>query len=112
MDDIKTIKQNFKEYYSIARLAFDQKMFNASTTLYYKALIEICDFNLLKDFKIIGANHKDRFLLLKENNEELYKIASKLFGFYRNTYSKTISETIAKLIKENVENAKRKFMEE
>jgi len=106
------LKKNFKEYYELAEFAFKQKKFNASVTLYYKALVEICDFNLLRNFNIIGINHQDRFLLLKDNNKELYQIARKLFGFYRDTYSKTISEGIAKTIKEHIENAKRKFMEE
>jgi len=61
----------------------------------------------MKALNKVGANHSERFELLEKTNPELYKTASKLFRFYRDSYSKEISETIAKLVREEVKNAQR-----
>ena len=103
------ITKNFKEYLDIAEYSFKNKKFNAAVTLYYKALVELCDLVLLKKINKIGANHTERFKLLGQFEPELYKMASKLFKFYRDSYNKEISETIAKIIKDNVENAKKQY---
>ena len=104
----KTIlKKNFKEYMEIAEYSLSKRKFNSAVTLYYKALVELCDIELLNKLDKIGANHAERFELLRSTSPRLYRIASKLFRFYRDSYSKEISETIAILVKEEVENAKR-----
>ena len=105
--DEEVIKKNFSEYLEIAEYSFNNRKFNSAVTLYYKALVELCDLELLNKVKKIGANHTERFRLLEKNSPELYYIASKMFKFYRDSYNKQISETIAKLVKEKVENAKR-----
>lgn len=101
------IRRNFNEYVEIAEYSLNKKKFNSAVTLYYKALVELCDLELLKKIKRVGANHTERFQLLERASPELYSISSKMFKFYRDLYNKQISETIAKLVKENVENAKK-----
>ncbi len=101
------ILSNFQEYYELANYAYAQRKLNGSVTLYYKALVELCDYALLRSTGKIGANHTERFELLQRHNPQLYEIASKLFRFYRDSYSKRISLTIATLVKEHVEQAKR-----
>lgn len=111
MGEKEIIKKNFKEYIEIAEYAFNKKKFNTAVTLYYKALVELCDIELLNKTNKIGANHTERFKLLRNFSPKLYKTASKLFRFYRDSYSKEISETIAKQIKKEVENAKRNTLD-
>lgn len=101
------IEKNFREFFEIAEYSFRNKKFNVSVTLYYKALVELCDMALLDKLGRIGANHRERFELLEENSPKLYSIASRLFRFYRDSYSKEISATIAKLVREEVKNAER-----
>jgi len=101
------IKKNFEEYFEIAKYSFSKGKFNTAVTLYYKALVELCDLELLRKLNKIGANHTERFGLLKTASPLLYKTASKLFRFYRDSYNKEINETIAKLVREEVENARR-----
>jgi len=101
------IEKNLKEYLEIAEYSFSKKKFNSSVTLYYKALVELCDLELIRKTGRIGANHTERFELLKKISPVLYATASKLFKFYRDSYNKEISETIAKLVKAEVENAKK-----
>jgi uncharacterized protein (UPF0332 family) len=101
------IEKNFQEYLEVAEYSFNNKKFNSAVTLYYKALVELCDLELIRKINRIGANHTERFKLLEKNSPELYSISSKMFKFYRDSYNKQISETIAGLVKEKVENAKR-----
>ncbi len=101
------IKSNFEEYFEFAELAFKAGKFNVAVTLYYKALVELCDLVLLRTAGRIGANHTERFDLLQVHKPELYRTASKLFNFYRDSYNKTISKAIAEQVKENVERAKK-----
>ncbi len=96
-----------KEYLEIADYSFSKSKFNSAVILYYKALVEICDFVLLQKTKRVGANHTERFELLQQHAPQLYEIASKLFRFYRDSYNKEISETIASIVKKEVENAKK-----
>jgi hypothetical protein len=107
MVESEVIEKNLKEYLEIAEYSLGRRKFNAAVTMYYKALVELCDSVLLKKLNKIGANHTERFELLESISPELYKIASKLFRFYRDSYNKEISEKIAKIVKDEVENAKR-----
>lgn len=107
MAESDILNKNMKEYLEIASYSFRNKKFNTAVILYYKALVEICDLELFDKLGKIGANHNERFDLLRTASPELYKIASKLFRFYRDSYSKEISETIARLVKKEVENAER-----
>ncbi|MDP7079232.1 MAG: hypothetical protein QF415_05040 [Candidatus Undinarchaeales archaeon] len=65
------------------------------------------DIELLRRTGRIGANHTDRFRLLRAGNPELYRIAHKLFRFYRDSYNKTISEPVSRQVRENVRAARR-----
>lgn len=112
MSEKEIIIKNFKEYYEIAEYSFNKRKFNTAVTLYYKALVELCDLELLRKIKRMGANHTERFELLRTVSPSLYRTASKLFRFYRDSYSKEISETISKLVKEKVENAKKDILNE
>ena len=107
MAEKEVIEKNFREYLEIADYSFGRRKFNTAVTLYYKALVELCDLELLGKLNRIGANHGERFELLRTASPSLYSLASKLFRFYRDSYSKEISETTAKLVKREVENAKR-----
>src|SRR3989344_5313889 len=107
MHEQDVIERNFKEYMEIAEYSMSKGKYNAAVILYYKALVEICDGELLKRVNKIGTNHTERFILLKKHAPELYAIASRLFRFYRDSYNKEITETIAKLVKKEVEHAQR-----
>ena len=102
----ETILKNFWEYFELAIFAYEKEKYNEAVTLYYKALVELCDLSLLESINKLGANHTERFQLLERYHPQIYSIASKLFRFYRDSYNKEISSTIAKIVKENVEKAK------
>lgn len=111
MAEKEVIEKNLEEYLEIARYSFSKKKFNTAVTLYYKALVELCDLELLNKANKIGSNHTERFELLQEFSPELYRTASKMFRFYRDSYNKEIKETIARVIKEEVEICIKKFLQ-
>ena len=65
MAEKEIIEKNLKEYLEIADYSFSKRKFNSAVILYYKALVEICDLELLKNLNKIGVNHTERFELLK-----------------------------------------------
>ncbi|NQU79513.1 hypothetical protein HQ545_07125 [Candidatus Woesearchaeota archaeon] len=107
MADKDIILKNFNEYYEMAEYAMSKQKYNTAVTLFYKALVELCDLELIRSEGRIGANHTERFNLLKTSSPKLYSIASKLFRFYRDSYNKEISSTVAGIMSEEVKNAKR-----
>ena len=104
-DTLTILLANFQEFYDLAQDAFVKKKYNGAVTLFYKALVELCDYALFTSQGKLGANHRDRFELLQRHHPALYEVASKLFRFYQDSYSKRISPTIAEVIKEHVERA-------
>ena len=105
------LKKNFREYIEIAEYSFSKKKFNASVSLYYKALVELCDLELLAKTGRLGANHTERFSMLEKTSPSLYRTASRLFRYYRDSYNKEISHTVASLVKKEVEDAKKDVLE-
>jgi hypothetical protein len=99
------IVKNYWEYKEIADYSFSNGKYNAAVTLYYKALVELCDVTLLRTLGRIGANHSERFAFLEDASPSLYRVASKLFRFYRDSYNKEISESVAAQMKREVEDA-------
>ena len=45
------IEKNLREYLEIAEYSFSKRKYNSAVILYYKALVEICDLELLKKLK-------------------------------------------------------------
>lgn len=107
MVDTEIIIKNFNEYFETAEYCFGKEKFNSAVTLYYKALVELCDLELSRKLNKIGINHTERFNLLEAHSPIMYNIASKLFRFYRDSYNKEISKVIAEEVKKQVENAKK-----
>jgi hypothetical protein len=104
--------KNFHEYFELAELAFEKKKYNGAVTLYYKALVELCDISLLEKSGKVGVNHSERFQLLRSHEPGLYKKASALFSYYRDSYTSSIPEKIAAEVREKVEDAKRQVLDE
>jgi len=71
MHEQDVIERNFKEYMEIAEYSMSKGKYNAAVILYYKALVELCDRELLRTANKIGANHTERFALLEKHAPEL-----------------------------------------
>lgn len=71
---------------------------------YFKSLAAINDFVLAK-LNLFAKNHDERFILLKENLPDFYKITSSLFLTYRRAYTKEITLEEINLLKEKIKEA-------
>ena len=74
--------ENTKEYTEFALGAFQQGKFNSATTLYFKALVALCDLYLFRKEGIIPSSHSQRFKILEEKYPLLYQIVDRDFPFY------------------------------
>jgi hypothetical protein len=101
----EVIRNNFKKYFEWAEKAFNEKEYNVAVTLYFKALVEICDLELWRKHRKTGSTHAERFRLIENTSPELYEITDTLFTYYRDTYSKAISEKTAKTVRKGVQHA-------
>lgn len=64
----------------------------SAITMYFKTLVESCDFLIYNQILKVPHNHKDRFELLEKFFPEIYEEVSSLFKIYRKTYSQNVEK--------------------
>ncbi|MBI5073229.1 hypothetical protein HZA99_05420 [Candidatus Woesearchaeota archaeon] len=92
MDKKELLKARITEFLEAAKDDEQKKRINAATTMYFKALVEVCDYLLYNKILKLPENHTERYQMLEKFFPELYKITSPLFRIYRKTYSQVIEE--------------------
>ena len=108
MDEKENILiENFKEYYSLWIGAFIKEKYNTATTLFFKAIVTLSDLFILRKEGIIPSSHSNRFRILEEKYQEVYKIVDRDFPFYQNSYTNRMDKETAELLKEDVEKIKK-----
>ncbi len=108
MSDKKEIlTENFNEYFSLGMEALDKGKYNSATTLFFKALVALCDLYILKKEGLIPSSHTNRFRILEEKHPEIYKIVDRDFPFYQESYTKKMDKESAELLREDAENIKK-----
>jgi len=100
MDQKELIISTLKEYLESAKDDESKGRIKSAITMYFKALIEICDFLIYNKILKIPFNHTNRFELLERFFPEIYRIVSPLFKIYRKTYSQEVT-------KEDLDNVKK-----
>ena len=103
----RILVENFNEYYTSGLDAFKKRNYNTATTLFFKAIVALCDLIILQKEGSMPSSHSDRFRILEEKYPELYAIADKDFPFYQDSYTKKMDEEAAKLLKEDAEELKK-----
>ena len=93
--------ENFEEYFSLANEAFDRQKFNSAATLFFKAIVALCDLYILKHEGFVPTSHTHRFRILQEKFSNLYQIVDRDFPFYQDSYTKKINEEAAGLLKDD-----------
>ena len=90
-----------KNYFIIAMIAEKMKMYSESISNYFKSLSAINDLMLAR-INLNAKDHSKRFLLLKRNFPELYKITDKMFLVYRRTYTNELNKEEVEILRKNV----------
>lgn len=80
------------------------KRYNAATSSFFKALVGICDVIIYKRLGRLPDNHTERFELLEENYERVYKIVRMLFRTYRDSYTRLISKEEVRRVRNGIKN--------
>ena len=65
------------------------------------------DLFILRKEGMTPSSHSNRFRILEEKYQEVYKIADRDFPFYQESYSKRMDKETAELLKEDVEKLKK-----
>lgn len=100
MDKKDLIINTLKEYLESAKDDEAKGRIRSAITMYFKTLVETCDFLIYAKILKLPFNHKNRFELLEKFFPEIYEISSPLFKIYRKTYSQEVR-------KEDLENVKK-----
>ena len=53
--------ENFEEYFESGLNAFNKNKYNSATTLFFKAMISLCDLYILKKEGSAPSSHTNRF---------------------------------------------------
>ena len=101
------LKENFYEYYNLGVSAFKQGKYNSATTLFFKAIVALCDIYILRKEGHVPSSHSDRFRILEEKFRDIYNIMDRDFPFYQDSYTKKMDKESAELIKDDIEKIKK-----
>ena len=108
MDErVKILMDNFNEYFQLGLRAFNEKKYNSATTLFFKAIVAICDLFLFKKEGKAPSSHSDRFRTIEEKYPEIYKILDRDFPFYQDSYTKKMDKESAELLKDDIGKIKK-----
>ncbi|CUX77738.1 hypothetical protein [Thermococcus chitonophagus] len=73
MVNLDELRSNIKEYLEDADYLFNKGHYNSVLNLYFKALVAICDYIILRDTGRLPRNHAERFRILEEKYPEIYR---------------------------------------
>ena len=98
----KILIDNFEEYFQLGLRAFTEQKYNSATTLFFKAIIALCDLFLLKKERRVPSSHSDRFRTIEEKYPTIYQILDRDFPFYQDSYTKKMDKESAELLKDDI----------
>lgn len=98
---------NLKEYWQTGMDCLKNRKYNSAANEFFKAFITTCDIAIYRKLKLLPADHKERFEILKINLPELHKIDVSLFKVYRKSYTLRMSLEEVKRIQEGVKEVAR-----
>ena len=93
-----------RDYFISGEIAERIGNFDVASSNYFKSLAAINDFVLSK-VNLFPRDHAERFIMLKENFPDFYRITSSLFLTYRRAYTKEITLNEIIILKEKLKEA-------
>ena len=103
----KILRDNFNEYFSLGLEAFKGRKYNSAATLFFKAIVSLCDLYILRKEGRVPSSHSDRFRILEAKYPEIYAIVDRDFPFYQDSYTKRIDKESSELLKNDIEQIKK-----
>ncbi|MDP7141040.1 MAG: hypothetical protein QF362_03965 [Candidatus Woesearchaeota archaeon] len=100
MDEQKRIIiEALTEFLASAKEDENKDRIKSAITMYFKVIVECCDFLIHSQILKVPYNHKERFELLERFFPEIYPKVSSLFKVYRKTYSMIVKKEDLEVIK-------------
>lgn len=88
----KVLIEGLVEFLESAKEDEAKNRVKSAITMYFKTLVESCDFLIFNKILKVPSNHNERFRILEKYFPEIYKEADYLFNIYRKTYSKKVDK--------------------
>ena len=105
----KIILGSVQEFLDTAKDAEEKNRLKSSVTMYFKAIVEACDFFIYNKILKVPDNHQDRFLYLKKFDYGLNEEVHNLFSIYKKTYSQKVDVADLIIIKNGTEKILKKL---
>ncbi|ALM76222.1 hypothetical protein TBCH5v1_2327 [Thermococcus barophilus] len=102
MTTLDELKANIKEYLEDADYLFNKGHYNSAINLYFKALVGICDYIILRDTGRLPRNHEERFRILEAKYPEIYDIVDFHYTYYRRAYRMRVEKEWVEVLKNDV----------
>ena len=107
--ETRVILESLGEFLETAKDAESKNRLKSSVTMYFKTIVEACDFFIYNKLLKVPNNHMERFDYLKRYDYELNEEVRTLFNIYRKTYSQKIDIADLVIIKNGTEKILKKF---
>ena len=88
----KVLIESLMEFLESAHDDESKGRVKSAITMYFKTIVESCDFLIFDKILKVPSNHNERFRVLEKYFPEIYKDVDYLFGIYRKTYSKKVDK--------------------
>lgn len=95
----KSLKENIRQYWKYAEMAFENSDFNTSIIMHYKCMVACADLRIYREMGTIPSNHSKRFRVLEDRFPEFYKALDRDFGYYRDSYELEIRKKTADTVR-------------
>lgn len=97
----KALKDNIKQHWKYAELAFKNKDFNSALIMYYKCMVSCADLKIYREKGVVPSNHSKRFRVLEKEFPGFYRPLDQNFSNYRDSYELRIKkETVGRMRKD------------
>ncbi|MBI2129007.1 hypothetical protein HYU07_02100 [Candidatus Woesearchaeota archaeon] len=108
MDKKELLAKNIREFYREGNSALQRNSYNSAASLFFKALAVIADWHILQKKGFIPKSHTERFRILEQNYQEIYKILDKDFPVYQDSYSIGLQKETAEVIRDDLRKIAKK----
>ena len=99
---MEELERTFIEEYEGGIQEQDNNRYKNSTILLSKSMFALCDIMIYNKLKKLPKNHSERFRILEEYFQEVYKIVDRIFSNYTDAYSKPVLKETCEEIKNGI----------
>lgn len=98
-----TLKDNIRQHWKYAELAFKNEDFNSALTMYYKCMVACADLKIYREEGTVPSNHSKRFRVLERKFPGFYRPLDQNFSDYRDSYELRIKKETVRRMREDAE---------